>query len=86
MTAPTRYRFPGTYDVPPSPHADVVRAAVQAGHPISVTALGPRWVTLCDCGKFGELGRRFASKRAAVQAGLDHACDVICRARIRLPR
>ena len=85
MTVPTRYRFPGTYDVPPSAYAEIVRAAVDAGHPISVTALGPRWVALCDCGAFGAQGRRFASKRAAVQAGLDHACDATGRARTRPP-
>jgi len=83
VTAP--YRFPGTYEIPPSAYAELIRAAVDAGHPISVTALGPRYVTLCDCGRFGELGRRYASKRQATQAGLDHACKVTGHPRITLP-
>lgn len=45
---------------------------VVPGHNVTVTEVGPRWVTECSCGAYGEQGRRFASKRAANASGLFH--------------
>jgi hypothetical protein len=72
--------FPREYRVPDSPHADLIQAAIDAGHPISVTETWPRWTLLCDCGVFGDDGRRYPSKKVANRAGLAHARDVTGRA------